>query len=213
MAKRESGTRYVVLGMLTVEPMSGYDLKETIERTVGHFWKEGYGRLYPTLRELSGEKLVESAVDQGRGPRRTVHRLTDAGWREFKRWLAAPPGPPAPGRDDLLLRVFFARHADARLLADRVRGRRDATASLLTRYEAIETDLRDDPSPDAFAWALTVRHGIHLARASLAWCDEALVRLTQEAPDAGSSGAVTSWPPHADAWVDPRDVHGQGAST
>ena len=176
--ERSSRTRYAVLGMLTVEPMSGYDLRATIDRTVGHFWHEGYGRLYPTLKDLTAEGLVEGRTEPGRGPRRTVHRLTDTGWAELRRWLGTPPGPPQHGRDDLLLQVFFARHAPHGVLAEHVRRRREVTAALLDRYEAIEAELRRDASPDAPAWLLTVRHGVHLARASLAWCDEALDVLT-----------------------------------
>lgn len=176
-AERAARTRYAVLGMLTIEPMSGYDLRATIERTVGHFWREGYGRLYPTLQELTAEGLVEGRTEPGRGPRRTVHRLTDAGWAELRRWLATPPGPPQPGRDDLLLQVFFARHAPAGTLVEHLRRRRETTAALLQRYETIEAELRDDPSADAPAWLLTVRHGVLLARASLAWCDEAVAVL------------------------------------
>lgn len=181
---RESRTRYAVLGMLTIEPMSGYDLRATIERTVGHFWREGYGRLYPTLKELVAEGLVDGRAEDGRGPRRTVHHLTDAGWAELRRWLATPPGPSQPGRDDLLLQVFFARHAAPGVLVEHVRRRREVTAALLARYEAIELELRRDGSPDAPAWLLTVRHGIHLARASVAWCDEAVAVLDGAPPGA-----------------------------
>ncbi|WP_279637931.1 PadR family transcriptional regulator [Corallococcus aberystwythensis] len=44
--------------MLCREPMSGYDLRSTIERSVGHFWQESYGNLYPTLERMAEERLV-----------------------------------------------------------------------------------------------------------------------------------------------------------
>ncbi len=185
MAERESRTRYAVLGMLTIEPMSGYDLHETIERTVGHFWREGYGRIYPTLKTLTADGLVEGRAEQRRGPRRTVYQLTDAGWKQLRCWLATPPGPPQSGRDDLLLQVFFARHAGAGVMAEHVRQRQELMTSLLSRYEAIEAEVRQDSSPDAPAWWLTVRHGILLTRASIAWCDEALGTLTDTWPAPG----------------------------
>jgi PadR family transcriptional regulator, regulatory protein AphA len=195
VAERESRTRYAVLGMLTIEPMSGYDLHETIARTVGHFWREGYGRLYPTLKALTAEGLVEGRVVPGRGPRRTIHHLTDAGWNELRRWLATPPGPPQSGRDDLLLQVFFARHAGAGVMTEHVRQRRELTAGLLARYEEIEAELRRDSSPDAPAWWLTVRHGIHLSRASIAWCDEALGTLTEHWPGADPTPQTSALDP------------------
>jgi len=37
----------VLLGVLAIEPMSGYDLGLTIRQSVGHFWNESYGQIYP----------------------------------------------------------------------------------------------------------------------------------------------------------------------
>jgi len=42
----------VCLGMLTEGEASGYDLKKHFERSVGHFWSESYGRIYPMLAQL-----------------------------------------------------------------------------------------------------------------------------------------------------------------
>ncbi|MDH3629255.1 MAG: PadR family transcriptional regulator, partial [Acidobacteriota bacterium] len=44
-----SSSRYAVLGILTLEPMSGYDIKKFIETSVAHFWRESYGNIYPLL--------------------------------------------------------------------------------------------------------------------------------------------------------------------
>jgi PadR family transcriptional regulator AphA len=33
--------------------MSGYDLGQTIRESIGHFWNESYGQIYPNLRETS----------------------------------------------------------------------------------------------------------------------------------------------------------------
>ena len=35
----------VLLGLLAIEPMSGYDLGLMIRGSVGHFWNESYGQL------------------------------------------------------------------------------------------------------------------------------------------------------------------------
>jgi len=34
---RESKSRYAILGALTIEPMSGYQITELIGETIGHF--------------------------------------------------------------------------------------------------------------------------------------------------------------------------------
>ena len=33
-------TQYAVLGLLTMQPRSGYDIKRFVESTISHFWHE-----------------------------------------------------------------------------------------------------------------------------------------------------------------------------
>ena len=50
---RDDTSRYAVLGMLSIRPMSGYDIKQAIGESVVHFWDESYGRIYPSLQRLA----------------------------------------------------------------------------------------------------------------------------------------------------------------
>lgn len=175
MPARESRTGYAVLGALTLEPMSGYRLRAVLEQSVGHFWRESYGQLYPTLRRLEADGLVAT---EGRG-RARVHRLTEAGWDELRAWLARPVTGHEPTRDELLLKVFLGRHAGPGVTAAHVAARRRVLDDLLTSFERTEAEVAADPSPDAPYWRLTVRHGIAMTRALRDWCDEALPTLEQ----------------------------------
>ena len=56
---RISRTRFAVLGSLTLGDRSGYDLKREIERRMSAFWAESVGQIYPTLKHLQNEGLVE----------------------------------------------------------------------------------------------------------------------------------------------------------
>ena len=180
MAGREAKTRYAILGALTIEPMSGYQIKELIGRTVSHFWNEGYGQIYPTLKQLAAAGLVTSRVEPGDGkPDRHVYTWTDAGWEEFRHWLARPVDSHQPGRDELLLKLFFGRHAPTSTNLDLLRRHRELLHNLIGRYEAIEVELHGEDSPDQPYWLITLRHGLHVARASLTWCDETVNRLSE----------------------------------
>ena len=44
--------------MLNLRPMSGYQLRLTIRRTIGNFWQESFGQIYPALRTMVAEGLV-----------------------------------------------------------------------------------------------------------------------------------------------------------
>ena len=180
----ENRTRYAVLGALTVEPMSGYDLKRFFEQGVSFFWAESYGQIYPILKQLRAEGLVADADGERGGakaragpahPRRAVYAITPAGRAALARWLAEPAEPQAGRRLEILLKLFFARQggpgAAARLVADF----RAHHAALLATYAATEARLRADHAahPDLPFWLLTLSYGQYVSRALVAWCDDA----------------------------------------
>jgi len=176
----ESKSRYAVLGALSIEPMSGYDIKNLLGRTIGHFWNEGYGQIYPTLKQLSGAGLVISQVKtRGGKPYRHVYTMTEAGWDELRNWLARPVDSEHPGRSELLLKLFFGQHAPAAANLEHVRQHRQMLATLIDRYQAIEAELDAETSRNQPYWLITLRHGLAVTRASLAWCDETIHDLLE----------------------------------
>jgi DNA-binding PadR family transcriptional regulator len=180
MGRRESKSRYAILGALTLEPMSGYQIKELIGRTVGHFWNEGYGQIYPTLKALSETGLVSSRVEPGNGkPDSNVYTLTDEGWEELRQWLARPVHSNHPGRSELLLKLFFGRHATAGTNLEHLRRYQELLGAQIAQYEAIEVELEGQDDPDQPYRLITLRHGLHVARASRAWCAETIDQLKQ----------------------------------
>ena len=92
-SRRASRTPWVVLGLLAYEPMTGYDLKAAIQATVGHFWQESYGQLYPTLHALRDDGLVTMTHEADGGRTRNVYAITDEGRAAVLAWLAEDPRP------------------------------------------------------------------------------------------------------------------------
>jgi DNA-binding PadR family transcriptional regulator len=195
----ENRTRYAVLGALTVEPMSGYDLKRFFEQGVSFFWAESYGQIYPILKQLKAEGLVADGggtPDTGprarapAHPRRAVYAITPAGRDALACWLAEPAEPQAGRRLEILLKLFFARQAGPgaaeaaqRLVADF----RAHHAALLATYTATEARLRAEHAahPDLPFWLLTLSYGEHVSRALVAWCDAAARTLAAPPTPAG----------------------------
>ena len=107
--------------------MSGYEIRGLIGETVGHFWGESYGQLYPTLKDLVDEGLATVEAENGGGKAiKKVYSVTEAGLDELRGWVAEPP-EGRPARNELLLKTFFGRHVSAARLAGMVeRTRREA---------------------------------------------------------------------------------------
>jgi len=79
MAK-ENKSRYALLGILSICPGSGYDIKKFMEQSTGNFWNESYGQIYPMLKQLVDEGLATSRTEKHEGkPERYVYALTDKG--------------------------------------------------------------------------------------------------------------------------------------
>ena len=116
MARRSSSSMEVLLGLLAIEPMSGYDLGIAIRASIGHFWNESYGQIYPNLKRLASAGLVASKTEKQKGkPDRQVYSITAKGRTRLAKWLAVEPQPEIP-RNELLLKLFFGTQASPQTL-------------------------------------------------------------------------------------------------
>src|SRR6478735_775489 len=98
---------WAVLGLLGVKPMSGYDIKRVVDRSIRHFWAASYGQIYPELKRLEEAGWI-AGDDEPRGGRaRRVYRITDPGTEALRGWLAGRE-TRIEMRDESLLRLFFA---------------------------------------------------------------------------------------------------------
>lgn len=169
--------------------MSGYDLKQAIQTTFGHFWTESFGQIYPELRRLAEAGLIRAMppsvpaaeaagrramIPGRRGAPRQVYALTDAGRSALDDWLLAPAHSQVR-RNELLLKLYFAgQRAPSAGLEHVARQRTELglRLALLTRVESRLRQVLDD-SPALIGWLVGVRHGVLVAEAGLRWCDEA----------------------------------------
>src|SRR6266496_664524 len=82
-------SKYAMLGMLSIRPMSGYDIKKAVQDSINYFWTESYGQIYPMLKSLVAERLVTKTVKKQAGrPDRHVYALTARGRKASNVWHA-----------------------------------------------------------------------------------------------------------------------------
>jgi DNA-binding PadR family transcriptional regulator len=187
MIDRQGG-KFAILGMLSLRPMSGYDIRKTVQQSISHFWNESYGQIYPALKRLQSQQLIERArgVQQGRLGRQ-VYALTPAGRRALQQWLADEP-QWRPFRNELLLKLFFGRLTAPQVCVEHVQQFRQRQDDFLRTYRRVETRLQSEHEhhPDLPFWSMTLSFGLHQARAMRAWCDETLAELTTTAKSAAT---------------------------
>jgi DNA-binding PadR family transcriptional regulator len=171
---RQSQTEIAVLGALSVEPMSGYAVRAAITETLGHFWSESFGQIYPTLSRLETEgHVVRDADGRTSG---SMFRLTPSG-RDRLVALLHEPIAAAPPRNGTLLRLFFGGLIGPDACTEVVTAARDQALVLLGTMAAARAEIESEARPDAAYWLMTVSAGEHAARAQVAWADETLEAL------------------------------------
>jgi PadR family transcriptional regulator AphA len=99
---------HVLLGLLAQEPRTGYELERVLRDDLDSVWRAEYSQIYPMLARLrrAGQVFLR-VLGPRRGPRRNVYRITAAGRRELRRWVAGQLGPPAAEKDGVLARIAF----------------------------------------------------------------------------------------------------------
>ena len=140
---------YAILGLLSREDLSGYDLTRRMAGRVGYFWSARHSQIYPELARLEdGGYVTHSVVEQTERPDKKVYEITAEGLDALKDWVTR------------LFREEELRHEEQ-----------------LAHYEGLRTwmeeewreDLTSTNSPE-FASYASLRRGISYEREYAEWC-------------------------------------------
>ncbi|MGA3175343.1 MAG: PadR family transcriptional regulator [Syntrophorhabdales bacterium] len=188
---------HALLGLINYSPATGYDLNAAFKKSIYFFWSATLPQIYRTLSKMEENGWLSSNVEHQDGrPSRKVYSISEAGKKEFQRWLAEPPEKPSP-RSPMLAKVFFGRHLSRDRLIGQITGWREYHARLLRKYEdeilpMIEKHSHRIGNPDDVRfWTLTLDYGRRQARMTVDWCDETL-RAIEGVPKAEGDGSFSS---------------------
>jgi DNA-binding PadR family transcriptional regulator len=175
-----NGIAPVILGFLSWGPRSGYAIKQIVDRSTRFFWAASYGSIYPQLRRLEEEGLIEGAENPTGARQRKIYKLTPAGRQALETWLRAA-GTSWELRDAGLLRVFFASALPPDEGIDAVRelgAEHEKTVAALR-------DVRDNPDRTRGGYPeLVLEFGIGLHEWAVEWAKRTEERLAAEGPPA-----------------------------
>ncbi len=179
--KRNSKTRFALLGLLTIEPMTGYEMKKFVGSTISHFWRESYSNIYPLLKKMRSEGLVSCKSHKQTGkPDRQVYHLTSKGRKEFQGWLIEPSSEELI-KSELLLKLFFGSQMPVDSIEEQLCDYEGQQRQLLDTYKGAQADLASSKENNLrhTFWQMTLRRGELLAKARLKWSQECLKTIKQ----------------------------------
>ncbi|MEC0244471.1 PadR family transcriptional regulator [Paenibacillus chitinolyticus] len=173
----------VILGFIYGEAMTGYELKKRFDESVAHFFGATFSGIYPALRRMEREALIEKEVVVQEGkPSKNIVRITEKGRQSFADYLKSPLSPGVQ-KSDLLVRYFFGRYAAADQIQGWLLEERARLAHTREGLLHMRQGVLNDPDSDAFRLK-TLEMGIAQLEFSLRWIDEELAKQS-----AGDSGA------------------------
>jgi DNA-binding PadR family transcriptional regulator len=165
----------VILGLLAMQPRSGYDIKAVVDRSTRFFWAASYGQIYPELRRLEADGLIEGEDAPSGGRRRHVYSITPAGRDALLEWLLGQT-VTIELRDESLLRLFFADSLPSEQALMLLEGRKRGHEQFLETLRAIDAR----PGQDTPFVDLVLRWGIAFNEWGAQWCQQQLDRLQNE---------------------------------
>jgi DNA-binding PadR family transcriptional regulator len=168
---------YAILGLLSREDLSGYDLTQRMAGRVGYFWSARHSQIYPELARLEDDGYVtHSVVEQRERPDKKVYEITAEGMDALKEWVIQSP-VPRPTRDELTLKTYSVwlvnKEKALRLFCEEELRHEEQLAHYEGLRAWMEEEWREDltsTNSPKFASYATLRRGISYEREYAEWC-------------------------------------------
>ncbi len=180
MTKRniESDLGLAILGLLSINPLSGYGLRKVFLTTAMGAFSGSPGAIYPALRKLEAAGLVKGTVENARTLRpRMAYTLTPAGLAALKGALGRPVTREDVMRrmDNLILRFSFM---DGLLPKVTILGFLHSLATETEAYLAVlEKEVRRDAPGMSFCGLAAIEQGVESFRTLARWARKTHLRL------------------------------------
>lgn len=176
---QKNKSRYAILGLLSMGPMSGYDIKKKFEKIASNFWSESYGQIYPILKRLNNEGLATMSIEKQIGkPDRHIYKLTPDGHKELMQWLKKPVTRHI-GRHEILLKLFFGPMISVADNIRQIQHFQTIHQKELTDLKSIRTAMEKENKDESQLpyWLMTIRFGELVNNALLKWSEESIEQM------------------------------------
>lgn len=172
--------KHGLLGFLSEQEMSGYDLEKLFSSSVGHFWSAKISQVYRDLHTMEKAGWVQSDdfIQTGR-PNKKIFRITDAGKKELENWLISyDVKNDSDIRIGILMRMFFAarrpKEETITILEQHRVNCQNAREKLFSVNQELEKCYEQ---PELFYSKTTLSYGDKYYQMQIEWCTETIEKL------------------------------------
>jgi DNA-binding PadR family transcriptional regulator len=188
MGSKPTTTSFAILGLLSLQPWTAYELVAQSKRSLHWFWPRSEAHLYAEVKRLVERGHAEAEVVDGRRRQRTRYTITPQGRAALDDWLGTEPAKPSI-EVEALLRMILADQGSVEDLRAALESTARQVREVRTNGIALTQDLLATGGPFPQRLHLTERAVTFYAdflRLVLRWCNETLAEI--------------------DTWPDIRDV-------
>jgi DNA-binding PadR family transcriptional regulator len=174
---RAVSIRHLILGLLTRQSMSGYDIKRLLKSLSWLIDSPSFGSIYPILRSLREDGLVtmEEIPRRGKSPRK-LYTITENGRQGLREWVDQPVTLETSLKAFVTRLILAGNFSHIGLITHLQQRRLQVVACETTLRQAAEAEYGTMDSGQR----LTFDYGLALVTAELAWLDDTLKQLSQQ---------------------------------
>ena len=170
----------VILGLLSHEDLTGYDIKKRLDGAIGFFWKGSFGNIYPALTSMEKEGLVSKKNSKTGGREKIIYHISKQGTKALQTWLKEEQASNEL-KYETLLKLYFGGATDRSITIRNIEiFEEDVKHNLavLNMYKDNLEKVLDEE--DHIFYYLTVTFGIDTYEAYLKWCTKAKKLLKEK---------------------------------
>lgn len=173
--------KHGLLGFLSIQEMSGYDLEKYFRESVGFFWSAKISQVYRELHKMEelGWLLSKEVIQKGK-PNKKIFSITKDGQAELDNWLGNyDMKQDFEIRAGILIRMFFAANRpieESILLLERYC---HTCQGILEALQEIRLDSKELSVMQVVSIESTISYGRKNYQMQIEWAKETIETLTQ----------------------------------
>lgn len=170
---------YAILGILSLSPSTGYDIKKYSDKVLSGFWNENFGHIYPTLKRMLKDGVIE-IVCKEKNEKKIQYGITEKGKQEFETWLLEET-IQQPIRSEFMLKLLFSSSQPRQNVTRMLENYKELHQKNMEKYLGMQKDLEQgiqEISKERVCFIKAVlRSGIISSEAVIRWCNETIVEI------------------------------------
>lgn len=164
---------YVLLGLLSHESLTGYEIKKRLDARLSLFWNASYGSIYPALNKLEKNGHIDKEETTENGRDKIIYTITNIGRTLLKEWIKRPVVKDEL-RYETLLKLFFGSEVGESVTIEHIDNFETKINKELPFLKLSVQQLSEHDSEEAHRYyKLTALFGVMVYETYINWCNEA----------------------------------------